>query len=581
MIENKNNVINTCRQISEILESLEKHIFLWDYHKEKQFKKFQSEFKKYSSILDELPDNWENMATGQYVLGKILGNPGILKKFFNQNREYLSREEKETVRFFLENPWFYSVFSVINLLNDGFLEIRDIATQQPLLINSENITRMHREGIRMFLCLLFNNGKCHQTYGIIHSFQGFDAADLHSFARMASYLFREKGDLSRAVGHKPLPFFLLDRYARAPVTVHKNKKIRYCFHSIKAPGFNPEEYPQILKIQEKKNLQKCALRGNREPFFPKILYFDKQKRLLHIMAPGIEGYRSIRSMLKNRYPLPAAPDWDCSPMMLSAIEGILGLKPPSASLEQAFETATDPGIEKELAKMNAMIKEMAAMRNRGKEYSLEKLAREHHIPMETARQMQKTLDQVDERLFIELSGGIKGYVPPPPETRMKFRESFRKNTLFTFNNSEKARSLLKINWPSNQGLDEIFKDVGIKLDDLPSLIEDLYFKLWKKKDYTVLMYTVYLLHHNGDSHRQVRDYCAEVLRIFWQVLVPSKDPALMEQFNREYNLFCYSVLHRLGLIELRGTVDTETAVSGKFRFRASDFFREWIQFHPE
>ena len=105
----------------------------------------------------------------------------------------------------------------------------------------------------------------------------------------------------------------------------------------------------------------------------------------------------------------------------------------------------------------------------------------------------------------------------------------------------------------------------LSLELLPRLLEDLFFAHWQAENATVLTYTLCLLHHGGAAPQRVSDYAAEVLRIFWQVLLPDKAAAYIRGFIEKYALFCWEVLEPLGVVEIEGAVDRAQASEARFR----------------
>lgn len=199
--------ITICTRVSGILDGLEEKVLAWADTDEGLYEIFFEELEEYREITQDMPEEWIIGCANQFTAGKVFTNPATLKKFLNEKRNSLSREEKQLVRNFLGNSWFYSVFSVEESIEKNFLRIYDYSTKENTLLYSKGVQQYHRYGKKLYLCLMFDNGECLQTYGTINYFRGFSAGDLEVFARFTGHHFERSGDLSAAIYQNPLPFF--------------------------------------------------------------------------------------------------------------------------------------------------------------------------------------------------------------------------------------------------------------------------------------------------------------------------------------------------------------------------------------
>lgn len=572
------NAIETSERMSQLLLHLADKVLTWAEKKEKLYKLFDKEIKNYKEIIEKMPEDWVLASSNQFAAGKIFAAPSKLKKFLNQYRNFLSREEKQVIRYFLENPWFYSLFSVEKTIGKNFLKIYDYSKNCSLLLFSKGVQEMYRYGAKLFLCLLFNNGECHQTNGTINYFRGFTTRDFKCFAGLTSHHFKKNGDLSYSIYHNPVPYMMLYSFAELPPGVFKGEPMEYCSHSINVEQFIPAEYSKVFDIQEKEGVVMCRPKGKNESGDFNRVYFDKKKGTLHIHTVGIKRYQSIIKCFKGKYDFPAEPSWRVSAQMEVAIETILGIKPPVLELEKIFKEEPDPVLDEQLNRLNAMFMEMTENYNRGLEFSTEGLAKKYDFPSETVMQMQEDFKKYTEKYDIDIQGGFEDYTPPPPEVRMRFSGRFQDNSLFEFRASPMAEGYFGIKLPGlAEDMDELEYET-LTLNELPAFIEDLYFEHWNTPNCTILFYTIYLLSKEGEIFLDVRDYAVEVLRLFWQIILPTKEEEQIEKFIKSYSFFCFDVLYRVGLIDIDRKIDEERSMDALFKIKASPFFYEWIRF---
>ncbi|MFW6138138.1 MAG: hypothetical protein ACOC7U_03095 [Spirochaetota bacterium] len=577
-------LIEKSKQVSDELASLMDKLMPWADMREKLFRAFKKEVYPYRELVKKLPPEWEEACAGQYVAGKVLGSPARLKKFFHSARHLLSDEEEALVRCFRKNPWFYSIFTVEEQVYKDLLRVYDHVQQSFFLLCSKGVGELHRKGKRLFMSLLFNWEETCQTYGPIYYFKGFDLRDLESFADLADHYFRHTGDLSKTIARTPVPFYLLYSFAELPVTMRRKEKMVLCSHQVKAPDFDPGVYSESFDIEQKQGVYKLTLKGSEEPEYFYTVYYERKKGLLSITSMGMERYRELCSMLGSGYRFPDKPSWCVSMQMVLAIKEVLGIEPPSHQYDVLFREEPQPGADEEIDRLNAMTREMSDRYNQGRPCTVEEMARKYDLPVETVNQVQEFFQKLEKKFELDIKGGIPGFRPPPPAERMKMEGSFMENELFEFNYSKAARELFseqvlpRINRLQEAGEYLVDRQVEFSLSDLPRLIEDLYFKYLEPVDYTILLYTLYLLHHKGEEYHTARDYAVEVLKTFWQVAVSSKGKRHLERFVRTYGVFCYAVLYRVGLIEIDRDPGEKEARKGEYRMKASSFFREWLRF---
>jgi hypothetical protein len=560
---------------SRLLQSLENEVFDWAEKKEKLYKKFFNQAKKYPEMLQEMSEEWLKISSNQFVGGKVFGDPSKLKKALTQRRNNLSGEEKRLIRSFLEYPWYYSLFSVEEQLGKNFFKVYDYSKNASLLLFSEGVQEEHRRGASLFLCLLLNNGECHQTYGIINSFLGFTVKDFKTFAGFMDPTFTEIGELSRSILKDPLPYMLLFNFADISIENEKGESIEFCSHSIPVSQFDPSEYKGIFNIEEKEDVIMLSLIDDKGQYEISKVFFDKNNKKLYIHAYGTNEYQAIASTLKDQYEFPDEPSWRVSAQLELALDSILGVRPPGSELGQIFNEDSDESMKV----LNSILMEISENYNNGIKHSAEDLSEKYNYPVEKITQLQKEIERKLEGFEIDLQGGLENFGPPPPVDRIKFRESFQNNSIFEFQNNSNTTSYLNVKLPGLVDDLEYFEYETISINQLAEFIEDMFFDFWEVSDSTILLYTIYLLSQKGDSFHEVKNYGVEVLKLFWQALIPSKDKELIKAFIEDYGFFCLDILYKTGLIEINRTIPDVNAVEDvDFKIKASPFFYSWIRF---
>ena len=359
--------------------------------------------------------------------------------------------------------------------------------------------------------------------------------------------------------------------------------VQICCDETSLDHFDPQRYSGSFDIDSKGDVVRCRLKGQDSPLRSAAVYHDRTKKKLFLRATSLELYRQIHSAVTEDIPLAEDPYWLATINMNLAGRDILGKDILGAAYVDMFEVDQKPASpedRKHLDTLNAFIGELSRRCNEGIPYSLEELARKHGIGPDTARQAEKIFEQASSKLDLDIAGGLEGYRPPPPVVRQKFRRSPWDNGVFVFLDSPKVRAAFASLQPElekrfSKQKTGSFDGPPDSLEEFPRGLEDLYSKTQGEEDFTLLNIALHLLCSRGVAMEAVRDYAVEVLRLFWQVFLPAKEPEHLEGFVGRFALFCYEILYRGGLVDIDPVVSKRTAKTAEFRLRPSAFFRAW------
>jgi hypothetical protein len=554
-------------------------VYEWAEHREKLFKAFMKEARRFADFAEQLPTEYLGVMMHQFVAAKTFGSNIKLKKFLNQSKGILKPHEKEKIDFFFEHPWFFSVFSIEEVLQDDFLRIYDYSLEQSLVLHSKEVHEFSRAGDKLFLCLLFFNGECYQNFGIINAFKGITINDIRFFARNAGPRFKKNSDLSTAIFYNPLPFMFLCTFSEQNVTMEEGNAVEYLHHSMTVEDFQPDRYASSFEIQEKNKVLKLTPKTDVDFENTGYFIYEPKKRTLHLFTNSRDLYLSLKDTISDNYDFPEEPLFQTSPFVYPAIERILGVQPPVIKFEKMFGGGKpNPEVQERLSALNAAIGDAAEIYHHGGQLSLDDLRRDHGLSEEEARLIQKSIGEIERKFHIDIEGGFKDFTPPAPIERIQFSEPFSTSSLFRFNDSHKAVKYLKEKLPE---LREDMKDLEyqtLTLKQLPDFLEDLNYDNWHMDTSIILVYTIFLLSKKGQDFLKVHDYAVEFLKLFWQIILPSNDKKSIDQFKKNYGYFCYDVLYRTGLIEADRELDKKKSRQSNYKIRAAPFFHEWITF---
>ncbi len=577
------NARDTSEEFSRILRETDVKLFEWADLEGKMFKRFLKKIEFYRDALFDMEEEWFISAAHQYVAGGVFTKPSRLKKFFSVYKSKLDKEEDLVINFFIDHPWFYSLFSIEQTISKNYFRIYDYCKDRSLLLYSEDVQQLHRYGSNLFLCLLFNNGECHQSYNFINYFRGFNVRDIEFFTTFVDGRYPRERELVQSIALQPIPFMLLSQYADNQSVFNAGERTEYCWHSIKVEGFDPTIYHDKFNIKEKKGTIKCTLKKSDDPGFFSVIYYEKKSGILHLYTLGITRYEELVKAFNNIYPFPDEPSWRVGTPMLEALYTILGIDPPHSRFERIFNDKAAITKKKKVShippsgtkpELEDLIDQDGFPRQSSARYEAKK---KFELPYESIRTILEKYSREAEEDTIKIEGGFNHFIPPSPSDKLQFCEPFTNNGIFEFHNSTKAEMLSKIKLPSLlEDMDDLDYD-RFSLQDLPEFIEDFFFDFWDVQDSSILLYTFFLLSRKGKNFLPVKDYAVEYLRLFWQTVLIEDTPAEIRDFIESYALFCYFVLQPVGLVEFDREIDEYEAEKADFAMRASSFFFEWIR----
>jgi hypothetical protein len=564
--------LGACASTSRILASFDKTLLEWA-DRESLFEPFLRQLEEHADLSGSLTEEWVHATANQYVAGKLYSGGPLLPRCIQSLGSSLKPDASRLLASFLDTPWRYALFSVKGVIADTLFSVHDYFSGEELLLQSDGLARLHKRGVPLVLTLLLNNGHCFQTYGPLHAHIGFEPSDFLFFARMLDSRLVERKGLGACMAKTPIPFFLLDCASQVPPIAHKGKRVVYCFHSLKATGFDPGTLRTRghFSTESRELMTRLCLDGKDSPFDLAHVYYDGKNDILAVHTSGMESYGRLRDLILPDIEFPEQPFWMSSANMTATAGHVLRMKEPEDDFSSAFDEEPTPEETKDLETMNAFMRKAADRSNYGLPISYEELAEKHGIPLETARQVQRMMDRQGKRFFISLKGGIPGFSPPPPAVRMKMKGPLAESELFILSSSDRTRELFH---EHDTGFTALARTVGREAPDfqeMPAIVDDLSLKHWHTTDSTIIAYSFILLLAAGKDFRPADDYATEILRLFWQVLIPNKGKKSILRFQDKYTSYCQKILAAAGLVQ------TEAGAEGRCLVKRTRFFEEWVR----
>ena len=529
-------------------------------------------------------DDWVRMSTMQMAVGMVMKDPSQIGRFLATCRSEISSDSVRFLEHLTTRPAFFMAFSAEEALGDDLYAIRDFASGETRLWYSTGFLELYKMKGASHFSLFLDNGECLQAVGILHYYRGFDGEDFHYFANVLRPQRYASGGLPGVIAELPEWFIALGCYAEVPPIVHDGERAR-CFSStVEVNAFDPSRLAQSCEIEAAKGVHRCRLRGSVPPFHIADLYWEPKKRRLYLYTKDMADYTEIAVAVSDQARIPATPLWSCTQNMEMVASMLLHHDPPLLAYERRFSEAHEasPEAQAELDRINALIQEVNDTKNNGRVVSLQEAAARHGVAEQNLGEIQALFDRLDHAFDIELEGGLAGIPILSPSERMKMTERLGKVPFFRFHSESDTYRLFSEIAPRI----EAFRSGGNKsrvvnvltLLTLPDILEDIAYQEWQDEANTVLKYTLYLLCLKSGQFESTWDYASEILRLFWQVLIPRNTREYVRRFMRRYTIWCRDFLLRAGFV-----VENEQGAPGgsgrpgsAFEMRASPFLLQWL-----
>jgi hypothetical protein len=573
-----------CHQTSSLLDSVEKPALSWAVFQEKLLGTYQNLMRRKRELLEKFPEHWQGLAAGEAAASQLFIYPARIRRLLRSSAGEFSEEQTALLQRFAQTPWFYCLFDIRGRHGGAFYTIHDLEQDTERLLFSPGVRDLERSGVGLFLCLLFDNGECLQSFGLVHYYRGFQPYDLRYFAKMLQPDTYRASGLAATIAANPGSFYLLDSSTEVPLFTHQGEPIEVCDHELRLESFDAGKLAgQELELGSAGAVLRLRLKGEDSPLRTGCLFYDPRKKKLLVHATNLKLYARLRELLAPGVRIPAEPEWHASINMDLACRQLLGKEAPSSGYVDLFDRLEfpEPSPEKsaKLDTLNAFISDLTDHFNTGREYRLEALAAKHGVEVEAARQLEQSFKKADAANELQIEGGLQGYKPPPPSVRSEFKLSPWQNSLFLFLDSPRVRELYTAIQHSRKAGGASVEPLPSALEAFPEWMEDAYSNTAQEPDFTLLNAVLHLLLCRGEVYEPVRDYAVEVLRLFWRLFAPEKEPRQIERFIRRFGRICYEVIHLSGLADIEPP--TSAAQTHKANLRPSAFLRAWAKLRPQ
>ena len=583
--ETRRQVLETCRKTSILLDELQPTLIPWAMKDGTVLRLFESAVARTKKSGKKFPQIWIEMTATQVAAGSVLREPARIERYLGSDGRQLTPEAAQFLRSLMEHPAFFTAFGVEEALGEDLFRIRDFSTNGTELLCSSAMGDLFKQKAPSYMTLLFSNGACLQALGPMHYYLGFQSFDFHYYAKMLQTDAYQKMGLRAVMTDLPQDFVILDFFSEIPPIAHKDGLLYCCSTTLTVDSFDASALSASFDIKEANGKVQCRLKGAASPLESAHLYWDPKKHALFIYTRNRAQFTRIAIAIADQVEVPPEPQWYATQNMETVAGMLLDSQHPVIEWERDFRPPPPSREQKAvLDGMNALLKDLFDATNHGRSYDLEKLAARHGLSLEVARQAEAVLQRQKQSRSIDVAGGLAGIPPLPPSQRMKMKGALISCPIFRFDTGDAPQRLFRdvaSRIESLRGKQHIPRArTMLTLATLPSILEEIDDDAGDDALHTLLKSSLYLLLHAGGEFQSGEDYAAEVLKLFWEVLLDSSERAEIRRFTKQYAIWCREVLLRAGLAEEEPGA-AQAMGAGKpgaaFRMKASAFFTSWMK----
>jgi hypothetical protein len=281
-------------------------------------------------------------------VGSIFADPKKTRAFAASITGKIDGHLRELLEHFATVPWRYRIFEVSGAEDRCLIDIYE-AGQKQTLFSPEAVREFHKGGRRL-MGLIFDNGKCLQSWGSVIRLDGFFEEDIHYFAGEAAPEAYSTGGIAKAIETRPVSFYMLSPFVGLVPPRLNGDVARSCVSALRMVCYDESRLSECrckTERMEEGDVVRLLL-GSDPSLYPPVLYADRRSNAFILSAPTLESYKKGRLALKPVAPFPAKPQRSVSAAMEYAAGLILGTEPPWRELDRHFllrdEALGIPGI---------------------------------------------------------------------------------------------------------------------------------------------------------------------------------------------------------------------------------------------
>lgn len=289
----------------------------------------------------EYPPLWFTHQAETYAYASVLCEPEALRQWAKWEKD-LDPEAKEMVSFWMDNPAIWCYFTILEIGERDFFSVSDRLTGASLTLYSPALSCLvqnEENRKKHFVALVAPNGKCVQSFGMIHS-NNLGASDLDFFCTMLDQQAYMTSGFSKVVNGHFIDFLGIDAVTHVPTMTHEGIWLKQTFNRISIESFDPAALDEAWEVERKgQHIAATLIRKtpsiatatendefwNDIPFSRPMLFLDIRDNTGWIHTLGRSSYNEFIKIIRFLFPMipmdkVIVPDYVVSPSMVYLME---------------------------------------------------------------------------------------------------------------------------------------------------------------------------------------------------------------------------------------------------------------------
>jgi hypothetical protein len=623
---------NSFERFNRNLEEIEPSMYKWVLRSPSVSGDIAELKKRENDPGDKYPESWHDMMASSRAISYTLTRKELIQKFLNSHRHKITDDAIEMLKQLMDNPMRWTAFRVDEKLDKNLFRITDVLDKEKLLppLYSRGVSDLVRSSTsedNLYITLLSDNGYSLQATGLIHRYLSVTEDDLHFLCTVLDKDLYENRGLSGVINKHFLNFFVLDEIAEIPPIMFRGMPSRIIWRELHLEDIGRVLLPGTWDIEETTEgvlrfeflgpdekltaLEPMAWQDPEKPWemsglFPSYLYLYPSENTACIHASSLQDYAILHQVLSCRFNLDknlqknlqksmekgarSLPFFRISSQVWTMVSQIPDIVLPWDWYTEQFEEDEREDEEEDeksefskdsplMASLNTLISEVMVANNSDTEVDIPKRCEELGLDLSTAESILEQLEGMTKKMMPDLeltdddrAWEIPNLTVPPPSIRREFSKPLYDSTLFRTTETPHCYEL----FASLAGEKNAAKtEPGDMEEYITSLFEDAFDRM----GLTIMNSLFYMLVEQGDRWTSVRSFGIEILKLFYQVLLPALKVD-RETFLSQFSRFVLMSLCSNGLLELSERPKGEARTRGTYRIRPSVFFRCFIAFNP-
>jgi hypothetical protein len=389
-----------CKENDELITNLvDKFLIYYAAAHNKLEVEMERSFDTYNHVALTHNEEWIKRSKAQFLAHRIFKKGGLVKSFLKHpTLKSLTINESRYLEFQTENPWRFS-FSIIKKRRAAnFFLMEDVFSNEEFLLYSPSVEILQKEQpVVLWFNLITYNGYCWQTYGVVSHFKSFEPDDIFFFATELNPAISNDAEILKNIEQNPVPYMMLYLGSEDPMIFNHYDQLVNLTAEYELDSMNTKKLTKNFKSEYNNGVYRLSLKTwHKPPHFAQV-FFDENKGLVLLSAMTDRGFDALVSALNGfGFDFSKEPFIRVNISMLNVASEILKKKIRLIEYEDMFSKKTSVSDQKNLEKIDLMLRSVLPDINANREIDIEQIADAAGVDIRIARKLINDLKRARE-----------------------------------------------------------------------------------------------------------------------------------------------------------------------------------------